>query len=80
MAHDAGHPEHRPRLGRGLAALLGPAQESFGSTGSELTPRTVPIEFLRPNPRNPRKRMDEAELDELTELDSRERRYPTHFS
>ena len=28
-------------------------------------PRQAPIEFLRPNPRNPRKRFDDAELDEL---------------
>ena len=27
--------------------------------------RKAPIEFLRPNPRNPRKRFDDAELDEL---------------
>ena len=27
--------------------------------------RRMPIEFLRPNPRNPRKRFDDAELDEL---------------
>ncbi len=28
--------------------------------------RQTPIEFLRPNPRNPRKRFDDAELDELS--------------
>ena len=28
--------------------------------------RRVPVEFLRPNPRNPRKAFDEADLDDLT--------------
>ena len=32
---------------------------------SHAGPRQTPIEFLRPNPRNPRKRFDDAELDEL---------------
>ncbi len=55
--------ENRPRLGRGLAALLGGANAQH----TELTraTRQTPIEFLRPNPRNPRKRFDDAELDEL---------------
>jgi ParB family transcriptional regulator, chromosome partitioning protein len=55
--------ENRPRLGRGLAALLG------GTSGQHTEiargARQTPIEFLRPNPRNPRKRFDDAELDEL---------------
>jgi ParB family chromosome partitioning protein len=63
MAEDAARIENRPRLGRGLAALLGganaqPAELARGA-------RQTPIEFLRPNPRNPRKRFDDAELDEL---------------
>ena len=29
--------------------------------------RSVPVEFLRPNPRNPRKAFDDAELQELTQ-------------
>jgi ParB family chromosome partitioning protein len=55
--------ENRPRLGRGLAALLGGtnAQHSEIARGA----RQTPIEFLRPNPRNPRKSFDDAELDEL---------------
>ena len=32
---------------------------------SRAATRQTPIEFLRPNPRNPRKRFDDAELDEL---------------
>jgi ParB family transcriptional regulator, chromosome partitioning protein len=63
MAEDAARIENRPRLGRGLAALLGGANAQH----AELTrgARETPIEFLRPNPRNPRKRFDDAELDEL---------------
>ena len=41
-----------------MAARTGPAEFSRGA-------RQTPIEFLRPNPRNPRKRFDDAELDEL---------------
>src|SRR5262249_28266729 len=64
MAEDATRViENRPRLGRGLAALLGGAnvQHAEAPRGA----RQTPIEFLRPNPRNPRKRFDDAELDEL---------------
>lgn len=55
--------ENRPRLGRGLAALLGGANGQ--PTEAPRGARHTPIEFLRPNPRNPRKRFDDAELDEL---------------
>ncbi|CAO4133952.1 Chromosome-partitioning protein ParB [Methylorubrum extorquens] len=58
----------RPRLGRGLAALIG----DFSDDAPEETARTaghaqrkVAVEFLRPNPRNPRRRFSEPELDEL---------------
>ena len=64
MAEDVSRAiENRPRLGRGLAALLGGANapHAEGARGA----RQTPIEFLRPNPRNPRKRFDDAELDEL---------------
>ena len=66
MAEDSRPPaEHRPRLGRGLAALLGDAASEGAGGRSRRGARKAPIEFLRPNPRNPRKRFDEAELDEL---------------
>jgi ParB family chromosome partitioning protein len=67
MAQDAGHSEGRPRLGRGLAALLGAAQDYSDPSTMPLNARTAPIEILRPNPRNPRKRVDDAALDELAE-------------
>jgi ParB family chromosome partitioning protein len=56
--------ENRPRLGRGLAALLGGANPQHSETSRGA--RQAPVEFLRPNPRNPRKRFDDAELDELS--------------
>jgi ParB family chromosome partitioning protein len=55
----------RSRLGRGLAALM-------GDVGAETTTerarnqRRVPIEYLRPNPRNPRRNFPDSELAELT--------------
>jgi ParB family transcriptional regulator, chromosome partitioning protein len=56
----------RPRLGRGLAALIGEVGDEMnvGDRGRG-GQRKVPIEFLRPNPRNPRKIFNEAELGEL---------------
>jgi ParB family chromosome partitioning protein len=64
MAEDPGRSEHRPRLGRGLAALLGTTQEDVDASVARGA-RKTPIEFLKPNPRNPRKRFDDVELDEL---------------
>jgi ParB family chromosome partitioning protein len=65
MAEDAAaRTETRPRLGRGLAALLGGANAQHSEVSRAA--RQTPIEFMRPNPRNPRKRFDDAELDELT--------------
>lgn len=58
--------EERSRLGRGLAALIGdvgdetPAQERLRGQ------KRVPIEFVRANPRNPRRTFSEAELEELS--------------
>jgi ParB family chromosome partitioning protein len=61
MADDAG----RSRLGRGLAALMGDVGEETKKVEQGRNKRSVPIEFLRPNPRNPRRNFAEAELDEL---------------
>ncbi len=60
--------EARPRLGRGLAALIGDAAEEPMETGAGARPQKhAPIEFLRPNPRNPRKTFAETDLDELAD-------------
>jgi ParB family transcriptional regulator, chromosome partitioning protein len=55
----------RSRLGRGLAALIGDVGEETKTVERARAQRRVPIEFLNPNPRNPRKNFSDAELDEL---------------
>jgi ParB family transcriptional regulator, chromosome partitioning protein len=55
----------RRRLGRGLAALIGDVGAEPAERLRAIPPRTLPVGFLRPNPRNPRKDFDPAELDEL---------------
>jgi ParB family chromosome partitioning protein len=65
MAEDAArHADPRPRLGRGLAALLGDASQE-PPPAARSGARKTPIEFLHPNPRNPRKAFPDDELDEL---------------
>jgi len=63
MAEDAA----RSRLGRGLAALIGDVDEQSQNVERARNQRRVPIEFLRPNPRNPRRLFSETELDELAD-------------
>jgi len=58
--------ETRPRLGRGLAALIGDAGEESAAIARARGQKRVPIAFLRPNPRNPRRAFNEAELEDLT--------------
>ncbi|GJE25482.1 ParB/RepB/Spo0J family partition protein [Methylobacterium organophilum] len=57
----------RPRLGRGLAALIGDFndEETGGEARGAEAQKKVAVEFLRPNPRNPRRHFAETELDEL---------------
>jgi ParB family chromosome partitioning protein len=56
----------RSRLGRGLAALMGDVSAEATTTPERArAQRRVPIEYLRPNPRNPRRNFSDAELDEL---------------
>lgn len=58
----------RRRLGRGLAALIGemdkPAAPAQAPVSSD---RNVPIEFVSPNPRNPRRNFGDAELTDLAQ-------------
>jgi ParB family transcriptional regulator, chromosome partitioning protein len=56
----------RSRLGRGLAALIGDVGEETKAAERVRGQRRVPIAFLKPNPRNPRRNFSDAELDELT--------------
>jgi ParB family chromosome partitioning protein len=62
MADDAA----RSRLGRGLAALIGDVGVETHAAERMRSQRRVPIEFVRANPRNPRKLFSEAELEDLS--------------
>ncbi|WP_210496329.1 ParB/RepB/Spo0J family partition protein [Microvirga antarctica] len=62
MADDA-----KPRLGRGLAALIGEVGDEMSVVERGRGQRRIPVEFLRPNPRNPRKSFEESELRELSQ-------------
>jgi ParB family transcriptional regulator, chromosome partitioning protein len=55
----------RSRLGRGLAALIGDVGDEAAVVERTRGQRRVPIEFLRPNPRNPRRNFSDDELDSL---------------
>jgi ParB family chromosome partitioning protein len=55
----------RSRLGRGLAALIGDVGDETAAVERTRSQKRVPVEFLRPNPRNPRRMFGETELDEL---------------
>ncbi|TMJ33278.1 MAG: ParB/RepB/Spo0J family partition protein [Alphaproteobacteria bacterium] len=57
--------DSRSRLGRGLAALMGDAVTESKPMESPRAQRRVPIEYLKANPRNPRRNFADAELDEL---------------
>ena len=57
--------EARSRLGRGLAALIGDTGDESASLERTRSQKRVPIEFLKPNARNPRRHFAEADLDEL---------------
>lgn len=63
MGEDAG----RSRLGRGLAALIGDVGDEVSALDRAKGQRRVPVEFLRPNSRNPRKHFDEADLEDLAQ-------------
>jgi ParB family transcriptional regulator, chromosome partitioning protein len=57
--------EARSRLGRGLAALIGDVGDETQTVERARNQRRVPIEHVKPNPRNPRRIFSDAELDEL---------------
>lgn len=65
MAMAAGD-QARTRLGRGLAALIGDVGDESGALDRARGQRRIPIEFLRANPRNPRRKFVEEELAELS--------------
>src|SRR6201996_7958374 len=60
--------EARSRLGRGLASLIGDVGREAGAPAERPhSQRKVPIEFLKPNPRNPRRTFSDTELSELSD-------------
>lgn len=59
--------ETKPRLGRGLAALLGDLPPPLGVRGIDQGLKQISIAFLRPNPRNPRRIFEETDLSDLVE-------------
>ena len=59
--------EARSRLGRGLASLIGDVGGEAAHVERPRTQRKVPIEFLKANPRNPRRSFADAELGALAD-------------
>src|SRR6201985_713907 len=59
--------EARSRLGRGLASLIGDVGGEAAHLERPRTQRKVPIEFLKANPRNPRRDFPAAKLGELAD-------------
>lgn len=56
--------DNKPRLGRGLAALLGEGADLKNDQAAR-NAQKAPIDLIRPNPRNPRRTFDEQELESL---------------
>jgi len=59
--------EARSRLGRGLASLIGDVGGEAAHVERPRNQRKVPIEFLKANPRNPRRTFADTELGELAD-------------
>lgn len=57
----------RRGLGRGLSVLFGDEEAAPAPATLGRPTKAVPIELLRPNPRQPRKRFDDAAIDGLVE-------------
>jgi ParB family chromosome partitioning protein len=60
--------QQRSRLGRGLAALIGDVGDEVAAMErGRASQRLAPVEFLRPNARNPRKLFQEEDLEDLAQ-------------
>jgi len=59
----------RKRLGRGLAALIGEMDRPpvHADAHRQMSDGRVPIEFVSPNPKNPRRHFGDAELTDLAQ-------------
>ncbi len=54
------------KLGRGLSALLGDDTDGdYAELDRQRQPRTVPVQYLQPGRYQPRRRMDEEQIEEL---------------
>ena len=62
-----GQEDVRPRLGRGLAALIGDVGEEGPALQRARGQKKVPVTFLRANPHNPRVSFDDADLNDLAD-------------
>jgi len=66
MAREAAMAEEaRSRLGRGIGRPDRRCRRRIRALERTRSQRRVPIEFIKPNPRNPRRHFADAELDEL---------------
>jgi ParB family chromosome partitioning protein len=65
--------QSKKRLGRGLAALIGEMDRPAAREAAQPSPNVtaadgrVPIEFVSPNPKNPRRSFAEADLSDLAQ-------------
>ena len=57
----------RKRLGRGLAALIGEMDKPAAPARVQPADGRIPIEFMAPNPRNPRRSFADADLADLAQ-------------
>lgn len=65
MARDSDHSEARPRLGRGLAALLNESRTGHEDVDATKSVKSIPIDLIRANKNNPRKAFKEDEIESL---------------
>ena len=63
----AGEGPPRRGLARGLSALLADVDTDAWKRPGDAPPQTVPIEFLRPSPNQPRRRFDAGAIEALAE-------------
>ncbi len=57
--------KRRTNLGRGLDALFGEDEATFDPGGRERAGRSLPVELIRPNPKQPRRRFADEDLNDL---------------
>ncbi|NNG05690.1 MAG: ParB/RepB/Spo0J family partition protein [Inquilinus sp.] len=62
---EGGPPRRRTNLGRGLDALFGEDESGYGTLDKVRQTRVLPIELVRPNPKQPRRHFDDVELEEM---------------